>query len=197
MCGSSSSPAPARRSRRGADVTWMARTIRLYARRESSSDAMAASRMFARDRHAAGAGGRPCSRRAFGGGAGLAAVCDIVVAEEGAVFGFTEVRLGHSAGGDLAIRAREDRPIGGARAVSHRRALLRGPRTRDRPCPCRGAARVRSTPRLTRMWARSSAAGPEAIAPRPRHSSSQVAGQPIERRDAGHGRGTCRTPRLG
>ena len=31
---------------------------------------------------------------ALGGGAGLAAVCDIVVAEEAAVFGFTEVKLG-------------------------------------------------------------------------------------------------------
>jgi methylglutaconyl-CoA hydratase len=31
---------------------------------------------------------------ALGGGAGLAAVCDIVVAEEQAVFGFTEVKLG-------------------------------------------------------------------------------------------------------
>jgi len=31
---------------------------------------------------------------ALGGGCGLAAVCDIVVAEEQAVFGFTEVKLG-------------------------------------------------------------------------------------------------------
>jgi methylglutaconyl-CoA hydratase len=31
---------------------------------------------------------------ALGGGAGLAAVCDIVVAEEGAIFGFTETKLG-------------------------------------------------------------------------------------------------------
>jgi methylglutaconyl-CoA hydratase len=31
---------------------------------------------------------------ALGGGAGLAAVCDIVIAEEGARFGFTEARLG-------------------------------------------------------------------------------------------------------
>jgi methylglutaconyl-CoA hydratase len=31
---------------------------------------------------------------ALGGGAGLAAVCDVVVASEGTVFGFTEVKLG-------------------------------------------------------------------------------------------------------
>src|SRR6185369_16976960 len=31
---------------------------------------------------------------ALGGGAGLAAVCDVVVAEDAALFGFTEVKLG-------------------------------------------------------------------------------------------------------
>jgi methylglutaconyl-CoA hydratase len=31
---------------------------------------------------------------ALGGGSGLAAVCDIVIAEEGAIFGFTETKLG-------------------------------------------------------------------------------------------------------
>src|SRR5918998_6980328 len=31
---------------------------------------------------------------ALGGGAGLAAICDIAVADEGAVFGFTETKLG-------------------------------------------------------------------------------------------------------
>ena len=31
---------------------------------------------------------------ALGGGSGLAAVCDIVVAEDSAVFGFTETKLG-------------------------------------------------------------------------------------------------------
>ena len=31
---------------------------------------------------------------ALGGGAGLAAVCDVVVADEQAIFGFTEVKLG-------------------------------------------------------------------------------------------------------
>jgi len=31
---------------------------------------------------------------AIGGGAGLVAVCDIVVAADDAVFGFTEVKLG-------------------------------------------------------------------------------------------------------
>ena len=37
---------------------------------------------------------RPRARRRAGGGTGLAAVCDIVVAEPRRVFGFTEVKLG-------------------------------------------------------------------------------------------------------
>jgi methylglutaconyl-CoA hydratase len=47
-----------------------------------------------RDRSAAAAAGRRIHGAALGGGAGLAAVCDIVVADESAMFGFTEVKLG-------------------------------------------------------------------------------------------------------
>ena len=77
----------------GADVTWMAQTAR-YTEAENVDDAMRASRMFA------AINGLPMpvigrvQGAALGGGAGLAAVCDIVVAEEGAQFGFTEVKLG-------------------------------------------------------------------------------------------------------
>jgi methylglutaconyl-CoA hydratase len=77
----------------GADVQWMAKTVR-YTREENLRDAAAASAMFA----AIDALPMPVVARihgaALGGGAGLAAVCDIVVAEEAAVFGFTEVKLG-------------------------------------------------------------------------------------------------------
>ena len=77
----------------GADVAWMAKTV-AYTEAENMNDAMAASRMFA----ALDALPVPLIGRvhgaALGGGAGLCAVCDIVVAEEDAVFGFTEVRLG-------------------------------------------------------------------------------------------------------
>jgi methylglutaconyl-CoA hydratase len=77
----------------GADVTWMAETIQ-YTEARNLSDATAASRMFA----AIDALPVPVIARvhgaALGGGAGLAAVCDIVVAEETALFGFTEVKLG-------------------------------------------------------------------------------------------------------
>jgi methylglutaconyl-CoA hydratase len=77
----------------GADVTWMSRTIQ-YTEEENFRDALAASDMFA----ALDALPVPLIGRvhgaALGGGAGLAAVCDIVVAEEDALFGFTEVKLG-------------------------------------------------------------------------------------------------------
>jgi methylglutaconyl-CoA hydratase len=77
----------------GADVTWMARTVR-YTEDENLRDATAASRMFAAiDELPAAVIGR-VQGAALGGGAGLAAVCDIIVAAEDAVFGFTEVKLG-------------------------------------------------------------------------------------------------------
>jgi methylglutaconyl-CoA hydratase len=77
----------------GADVTWMAKTVR-YTEEENLRDATAMSRMFA------ALDNLPCALigriagAALGGGAGLAAVCDIVVAADDAVFGFTEVKLG-------------------------------------------------------------------------------------------------------
>jgi methylglutaconyl-CoA hydratase len=77
----------------GADVQWMARTVS-YTREQNLRDASAASEMFmAMDRLPVPLIGR-IQGAALGGGSGLAAVCDIVVAEEAAVFGFTETKLG-------------------------------------------------------------------------------------------------------
>ena len=77
----------------GADVTWMAKTV-TYTEEENVRDATAMSRMFA----ALNSLPMPLIGRiqgaALGGGAGLAAVCDIVVADDQAVFGFTETKLG-------------------------------------------------------------------------------------------------------
>ncbi len=77
----------------GADITWMSKTIQ-YTEVENVRDATAMSRMFG----ALNDLPMPLIGRihgaALGGGAGLAAVCDIVVADEAAVFGFTEVKLG-------------------------------------------------------------------------------------------------------
>jgi methylglutaconyl-CoA hydratase len=77
----------------GADLAWMARAAEMT-EDENIRDAMAASRMFAAlDTLPVALIGR-IQGAAVGGGAGLAAVCDIVVAEESAIFGFTEVKLG-------------------------------------------------------------------------------------------------------
>ena len=77
----------------GADVTWMAKTVE-YSEEENIRDATAMSRMF----HALDTLPMPLIGRiqgaALGGGAGLAAVCDIVIADDQAVFGFTETKLG-------------------------------------------------------------------------------------------------------
>ena len=77
----------------GADVRWM-RAAREHSYDENVDDARAMAAMFnALDT-------LPCAvigkvhGPALGGGVGLVAVCDIVVAERATVFGFSEVRLG-------------------------------------------------------------------------------------------------------
>ena len=77
----------------GADLTWMSKMVG-YTREENVRDAMAMAEMFqALDTLGAPVLGR-IHGAALGGGAGLAAVCDIVIAEDRAVFGFTETKLG-------------------------------------------------------------------------------------------------------
>jgi len=77
----------------GADVAWMAKTVR-YTEEENVRDATAMSQMFAAiDALPVPVVGR-VQGGALGGGAGLAAVCDIVVADADALFGFTETKLG-------------------------------------------------------------------------------------------------------
>jgi len=77
----------------GADIAWMAKAL-AYTHDDNVRDANAAARMFAAlDTLPIPLIGRVhCA--ALGGGSGLAAVCDVVVAEQDAVFGFTEVKLG-------------------------------------------------------------------------------------------------------
>jgi methylglutaconyl-CoA hydratase len=77
----------------GADVGWMAKAL-TYTHDENVRDANVAARMFAAlDTLPVPLIGR-IHGAALGGGSGLAAVCDIVVADAEAVFGFTEVKLG-------------------------------------------------------------------------------------------------------
>jgi methylglutaconyl-CoA hydratase len=77
----------------GADLAWMQR-MRDYTREDNVRDADAAAALFAAlDTLPVPLVGR-IQGAALGGGSGLAAVCDVVVAADDAVFGFTEVRLG-------------------------------------------------------------------------------------------------------
>jgi methylglutaconyl-CoA hydratase len=77
----------------GADLAWMSKMV-AYSHEENLRDARAMARMFA----ALDALPIPLIGRihgaALGGGVGLAAVCDIVVAGEDTAFAFTEVKLG-------------------------------------------------------------------------------------------------------
>src|ERR1051325_3389083 len=77
----------------GADLAWMTRMAG-YSREDNVRDATAAADAFA----ALNTLPVPVIARihgaALGGGTGLAAVADIAVADEGAIFGFTEVKLG-------------------------------------------------------------------------------------------------------
>jgi len=77
----------------GADVGWMAKAI-AYSRQENLSDAEDLARLMERlDTLPLPVIGR-VQGSALGGGVGLAAICDIVVAADDAVFGLTEVKLG-------------------------------------------------------------------------------------------------------
>jgi len=77
----------------GADLIWMSKMVG-YSREENVRDATAMARMF----HALDTLPVPIVGRlhgaALGGGSGLAAICDIAVADEACLFGFTEVKLG-------------------------------------------------------------------------------------------------------
>jgi methylglutaconyl-CoA hydratase len=77
----------------GADVAAMARTAEM-SEDENLRDATATAHMFEVINELRVPLVARVHGAAMGGGAGLAAVCDIVVAEETAVFGFTEVKLG-------------------------------------------------------------------------------------------------------
>lgn len=77
----------------GADLAWMSKMV-AYSHDENVRDARTMATLFeALDQLPVPLIGR-VHGAALGGGAGLAAVCDIVIAAEDTVFGFTEVKLG-------------------------------------------------------------------------------------------------------
>ena len=77
----------------GADIGWMAKAI-AYSHRENLADAEDLARMLERlDTLALPVIGR-IHGAALGGGVGLAAVCDMVIAADDTVFALSEVKLG-------------------------------------------------------------------------------------------------------
>ena len=77
----------------GADIHWMRESLS-YSTEDNMADALRMSDMFATIRDAPQAVLGRVQGAALGGGMGLLAVCDIVVAAADAQFGFTEGRLG-------------------------------------------------------------------------------------------------------
>lgn len=77
----------------GADLSWMRASL-AYSHAENLADAEALDAMFAAVNSLPLAVVGRVHGTALGGGVGLAACCDIVVAAEDAIFGFTEARLG-------------------------------------------------------------------------------------------------------
>ncbi len=77
----------------GADLGYM-RAMSGYSHAENHADALKVARMF----HAVHSCSRPVLARvqgdAYGGGVGLAAACDLVIASDNVNFGLSEVRLG-------------------------------------------------------------------------------------------------------
>lgn len=146
----------------GADVAWMAQSVE-YAEAENLRSAEALARMFlALDTLPLLLIGR-VHGAAIGGGAGLASVCDVVVAEEHATFGFTEVKLGIV---PAVISPFVLAKIGRSAA---RELFLTGARfTATRACAIGLVHRVVSTAALDEAvagyLAESATAGPEAVA---------------------------------
>ena len=77
----------------GADAAWMAKTVE-KTQAENVADARFAAEMFRLIDELPVPVIARIQGAAIGGGAGLAAVADVVVADEHAMFGFTEVKLG-------------------------------------------------------------------------------------------------------
>jgi methylglutaconyl-CoA hydratase len=77
----------------GADVNWMRASLRL-SREENEQDAMVLAEMLDAIDHCPAPVIARVHGACLGGGMGLCAVSDMVIAESGARFGFTETRLG-------------------------------------------------------------------------------------------------------
>jgi methylglutaconyl-CoA hydratase len=77
----------------GADVNWMRASVD-YSEEENLADALRMARMLDTINHCPVPVVGRVHGSALGGGVGLAAVCDVVIAAENAVWGLSEVKLG-------------------------------------------------------------------------------------------------------
>ena len=77
----------------GADAAWMAKMAG-YSHDDNVRDARAAAEMFLAINSVPAIVIARIQGAALGGGSGLAAVCDYVIADSDAIFGFTETKLG-------------------------------------------------------------------------------------------------------
>lgn len=77
----------------GADLNWMASMVN-YSKHENYEDSLKLAKMFKMAYNFSKPLIGKVGGHALGGGVGLVAVCDYVLAKKGSLFGFTEVRLG-------------------------------------------------------------------------------------------------------
>jgi methylglutaconyl-CoA hydratase len=77
----------------GADISWMKR-MAAFSRAENLADARRLQQMLAAVYESAKVTIARINGAAVGGGAGLAAACDVAISTDAAVFAFSEVRLG-------------------------------------------------------------------------------------------------------
>ena len=134
----------------GADLNWMSRMVS-YTREENIRDSSLLAKMYALMNECPVPLIGRVQGAAIGGGVGLVAVCDIVMAA-----GLEQVRTVRgqardSARSDLAVRDREDRRYACAGAFPDRRAFRCGARAADRTrASRRRQAKASSMPPSTR-----------------------------------------------
>ena len=154
-CGPWSLPARGRPSRAGADIAWQ-RAAAALSMQENEADVARLQTMLA----AIDECPVPVVVRAhgpvLGGGMGLCSVADIVLAEAGATFGFTETKLGILPAVISPFVLRADRRGQRACPLPDRRAVRRRAGTGNRP-GARGPGRRRRPRRSAwRRWSRRS-----------------------------------------
>ena len=113
----------------GADLNWMARAA-AYSHEENLEDARRLQRMLAALAHFPGVTISVVNGAAIGGGAGIAAACDITIAAYDSWFMFSEVRLG-LVPAIIAPYVVEKIGIGAARALFVTGERLNGTRAKD------------------------------------------------------------------